>query len=69
MSVMGSGLSSPIEFTECRKNSHESKYELKSSGCNTNENKWWSFNEITNILKTDNSIQGVRQQILVCKKV
>ena len=71
MSVSGTELLNPLEFIECRKNTHESKYELKSMGCKDfKEERLWSFNNITNILTTENKKSpGVRQQILICKKI
>ena len=71
MSISGTDIFNPIKFIECRKNTHESKYELKSMGCKDfSEERLWTFNNITNILTTENQKSpGVRQQILVCKKL
>ena len=66
---MGQELIKPLEFVSCISNSHETKYELKGIGCkNSNENKMWSFNKITNVLTTDTPPPGIRKQILQCNK-
>lgn len=68
MSVLGPPLNTPLEFSECLSNSHESKYELKSMGCkNYDVSRLWSFNKV-NLTLTIPEKSPRTSYVLECRK-
>lgn len=69
MSVLGPSLNTPLEFSECLSNSHESKYELKSMGCkNYDVSRLWSFNKV-NLTLTITEKSPRTSYVLECRKI